>query len=78
MMLPRINGKISAKQVRIVDESGNELGVFSLADALSLARSRGDDLIEIEAEEEPPLCRVMDYGKYRWQLQQAQNDRAHE
>ena len=77
-MLPRINGKISAKQVRIVDESGNELGVFSLADALSLARSRGDDLIEIEAEEEPPLCRVMDYGKYRWQLQQAQNDRAHE
>ena len=76
MMLGRVNGKISAKEVRIVDESGEDLGVFSLADALSLARGRGEDLIEVDPEEEPPLCRVMDYGKYRWQLQQAQKDRA--
>jgi len=78
MMSGRVNGKISAKEVRIVDESGEELGVFCLADGLSLARSRGEDLIEIDAEEEPPLCRVMDYGKYRWQLQQSQKDRAHD
>jgi translation initiation factor IF-3 len=78
MMPGRINGEISAEEVRVIDERGEDLGVFSLADALSLARSRGEDLIEIDAEEEPPLCRVMDYGTYRWQLQQAQKDRAHD
>jgi len=78
MMPGRVNGKITAKQVRVVEESGDDLGVFFLGDALNLAKSRGEDLIEIDAREEPPLCRIMDYGKYRWQLQQAEKDREHD
>jgi len=76
-MIPtRVNGRIKAKEVRVVDKTGNELGVFPLADALNLARNRNEDLIEIGPDEEPPLCRVMDYGEYRWQLQQKQKGRA--
>jgi len=78
MIQPRVNGTIKAKVVRVADKTDNHLGVFSLADALNLARSRGEDLIEIGPDEEPPLCKVMDFGEYRWQLQQIQKDRAHD
>ena len=74
----RVNREITGEKLRLADDSGEELGVFSLEDALELAKSRGQDLIEIDADEQPPLCKVMDYGKYRWQLQQAQKDRAHD
>jgi len=76
--MTRVNGKITAKKLHAIDDSGEDLGVLLLADALNLARSRGQDLIEIDAEAQPPLCMVVDYGKYRWQLQEAQKDRAHD
>jgi len=78
MTLARVNHRITAKEVRVIDKAGDDLGVFSLADALSLAMSRGEDLIEIGPEDAPPLCQVMDYGLYRWQLEQAQRDRQHD
>jgi translation initiation factor IF-3 len=64
----RVNGKIRAPQVRVVDDRLADLGVMSLARALELARSRGVDLIEIGPDAEPPLCRLVDYAKYRYEL----------
>ena len=61
MISDRVNGRIRARQVRVIDKTGNQLGVFSLADALKLAQSRSEDLIEIDSEEVPPVCQVMDY-----------------
>lgn len=76
MLTDRINGKIRAPEVRIVNQHGVELGVLPLVQALELARSRGEDLIEVDSATKPPLCKLMDYGLYRWQLQQSGRNRA--
>ncbi len=78
MISARVNGRIRARQVRVIDEAGNQVGVFSLAEALRLAQNRNEDLIEVDPEEEPPVCQIMDYGEYRWRLQKIQKDRAHD
>jgi translation initiation factor IF-3 len=78
MLQSRVNGRIRAKNVRVVDKAGDELGVFSLTEALNLAQGRREDLVEIGPEEEPPLCQVIDYGEYRWRLQEQQKGRAHD
>jgi translation initiation factor IF-3 len=77
-MKARVNLQISAPEVKLVDESGNELGVFTLERALEFVRSRGEDLVEIDPDALPPVCQVIDYGSYLYRLQQARNDRAHE
>jgi translation initiation factor IF-3 len=63
----RVNAKISADQVQVVDEYGKQFGIMSLGDALSLARSRGVDLVEIEPAANPPVCRIIDFGKFRYE-----------
>lgn len=63
----RRNGKIRAREVRVLDEEKNALGVMSLSDALRLAQSKGLDLIEIAPNAEPPVCRIIDYGKFRYE-----------
>ena len=78
MMPARVNGKITATQVRLIDDAGGELGVLTLERALDLARSRGEDLVEVGPDDTPPLCQLIDYGKYRWRLQQALEDRKHD
>ena len=78
MMPARVNGKITATQVRLIDDAGGELGVLTLERALDLARSRGEDLVEIGSDDTPPLCQLIDYGKHRWRLQQAREDRKHD
>ena len=78
MMNTRVNLQITVDEVRVVTEDGDDLGVLSRADALEFVRSRGEDLVEIDPETVPPLCRVIDYGKYQFQLQQARKDRAHD
>jgi translation initiation factor IF-3 len=62
--LHRRNGKIRAREVRVIDDAKEQLGVMSLNDALALARSKGLDLIEIAASATPPVCRIVDYGKF--------------
>ena len=62
--LHRRNGKIRAREVRVIDELKQQLGVMSLGDALALARAKGLDLIEIAATATPPVCRIVDYGKF--------------
>jgi translation initiation factor IF-3 len=65
--LHRINGKIRAREVRVLDDSRQQLGVMSLNDALRLARSKDLDLIEIAANADPPVCRIVDYGKFLYE-----------
>lgn len=64
----RVNGKIRAREVRVIGGDGKQLGVFLLNDALVLARQHGVDLVEISANAVPPVCRLIEIGKYRYEL----------
>lgn len=64
----RINREIRAPRVRVVDEEGGQAGVISLSEALAKAELVGLDLVEIAPNAEPPVCKIIDYGKYRYQM----------
>jgi translation initiation factor IF-3 len=64
----RINKQIRAAELRVIDDAGESMGVFSLADALLEAEKRGVDLIEINPQSNPPIAKLMDYGKYLYEL----------
>lgn len=61
-------------QVRVIDADGNQLGVMQTKDALSTAEAAGLDLVEIAATATPPVCRIMDYGKYKYQMSKKTKD----
>ena len=63
----RVNGKIRAREVRVIGTDGKQLGVLALGEALNLARANGVDLVEIAANATPPVCRLVDYGKFRYE-----------
>ena len=63
----RVNGKIRAREVRVIGVDGKQLGVIQLTEALNLARQHGVDLVEIAAAATPPVCRLVDFGKYRYE-----------
>jgi len=63
----RVNNKIRAREVRVIGDEGEQLGVMGLNEALAMARARGVDLVEIAATATPPVCRLVDYGKYRYE-----------
>jgi translation initiation factor IF-3 len=60
----RINEEIRAKEVRLIGEAGEQLGVFPLREALDIAREHNVDLVEVAPQADPPVCRLLDYGKY--------------
>jgi translation initiation factor IF-3 len=64
----RVNGKIRAREVRVIDGQDKNLGVLLLNDALTLARQQGVDLVEISATANPPVCRLVQIGKFRYEL----------
>ncbi len=64
----RVNGKIRAREVRVIGVEGNQLGVMPLTDAINLARHHAVDLVEIAATATPPVCRLVDFGKYRYEI----------
>ncbi len=64
----RVNGKIRAREVRVIGADGGQLGVMPLNEALILARNQTVDLVEIAPNATPPVCRLVDYGKYRYEL----------
>ena len=64
----RVNGKIRAREVRVIGVDGGQLGVIPLTDALNLARQHAVDLVEIAATAVPPVCRLVDFGKYRYEI----------
>ena len=63
----RVNGKIRAREVRVIGLDGKQLGVLQLGDALNLARANGVDLVEIAPNATPPVCRIVDFGKFRYE-----------
>jgi len=65
--LHRRNGKIRAREVRVLDQAKQQLGVMSLNDALRLAYGKGLDLVEIAPTARPPVCRIVDYGKFLYE-----------
>ncbi len=70
----RVNGKIRAREVRVIGPDGNQLGVFPLNEALNLARQHGVDLVEISANAVPPVCRIIEIGKFRYELAKKEKD----
>lgn len=69
----RVNGKIRAREVRVIGIEGHQYGVLPLGEAINLARANGVDLVEIAANATPPVCRLVDFGKYRYE--QAKKDK---
>ena len=69
----RINDRINASEVRLISSSGDQVGVVTKTKALEIARSEELDLVEIVANQTPPVCRVMDFGKYKFE----QSKKAH-
>ncbi len=64
---PRINRRIRIPQVRVIDSDGSQIGVISTSEALALAEERGLDLVEVSPKARPPVCKIMDYGKYMYE-----------
>jgi len=71
---PRINQDIKAKEVRLINYNGENLGIVPLKEALHIAEDVGLDLIEISPQVNPPVCKVLDYGKYKYELQKKKNE----
>jgi translation initiation factor IF-3 len=63
-----VNERIRVREVRLIDENGEQLGIVPTVDALRLARERELDLVEVSGKSSPPVCKIMDYGKYKYQL----------
>jgi translation initiation factor IF-3 len=69
----RINDRIRVPRVKVVDENGAMLGEMPTLQALQIARERGFDLVEVAAEARPPVCKLLDYGKYKYEQKKKQN-----
>jgi translation initiation factor IF-3 len=63
-----VNGKIIDREVRLIDENGKQLGVMSKTEALRIAEFRNFDLVNISPNAKPPVCKIMDYGKFRFEM----------
>ena len=71
---PRVNGDIRARSVRVIDPEGEQLGILDTRDALDKAASLGLDLVELQPNAEPPVCKIIDYGKFKYQAQKRANE----
>jgi len=71
-----INNFIRAKEVRVISETGEQLGVMNIFVAIELAKSKGLDLIQVTEKVEPPVCRIANYGKYLYQQQKKEKKMA--
>lgn len=72
--LPRANEKIVSKEVRLIDNDGTMLGICSIFDALAKANKAGLDLVEISPHASPPVCKVLDFGKFKYEAKKRLND----
>ena len=68
----RINESIRITPVRVIDQDGNQLGVIPTAEALEKAKEAGLDLVEVAGDAKPPVCRIMDYGKFNYEKKKRQ------
>jgi len=70
----RINERIRIAQVRVIGEDGAQLGIMAPADAIKMARDKGLDLVEVAPQTAPPVCRIMDFNKFRYEEQRRERD----
>ena len=71
---PRVNTEIGVPRVRLVDERGNMLGVVPRNEALTMAANAGLDLVEVAPNADPPVCKILDYGKFKYEEQKKKNE----
>jgi translation initiation factor IF-3 len=71
---PRVNHQIRIDKIRLIDGEGNMVGVVSVAEGLKMAEAAGLDLVEVSPGASPPVCKLLDYGKYKYQLQKKANE----
>ena len=69
-----INEEIREKEVRLVDEDGSQLGIVPIEEAQRLADEKGRDLVLIAPQAKPPVCKILDYGKYRYEIQKKEHE----
>lgn len=67
----RVNERIRVSQIRVIDDAGNQLGIMTPPDAMKLALAAGLDLVEVAPNGQPPVCRIMDYSKYKYDQEKA-------
>ncbi|HET6617186.1 MAG TPA: translation initiation factor IF-3, partial [Gemmatimonadota bacterium] len=71
---PRVNEQIRLSPVRLIDTDGAQLGVVTVDEAMSAAREKGLDLVEVAPNARPPVCRIMDYGRYKYEQAKAERE----
>jgi len=71
---PRINGAIRVPKVRCIDPDGEQLGVLDTAEAIRKAEEFGLDLVEVQPNADPPVCKILDYGKFKYEAQKRANE----
>ena len=71
---PRVNTEIGVPRVRLVDERGNMIGVVPRNEALTMAANAGLDLVEVAPNADPPVCKILDYGKFKYEEQKKKNE----
>ena len=70
----RINEQIRVREVRLIDDKGSQQGIISTLEALKMAREQGLDLVEVSPQAMPPVCKILDYGKYRFEAEKKLKD----
>ena len=70
----RVNRQIRAREVRLIDEKGKQIGIVPLQDALKIANEKGLDLVEIAPQANPPVCKILDYGKFLYELKKKEKE----
>jgi len=71
---PRINDEIDVREVRLIDADGEMIGVLSVKEAIQMAAEVGLDLVEVSPNAEPPVCKILDYGKFKYEAQKKANE----
>ncbi|MEN2998027.1 MAG: translation initiation factor IF-3 [Brevinematia bacterium] len=70
----RVNEKIRASEIRLIDVDGKQIGIVPISEALKTAYEKGLDLVEVSPDSNPPVCRIMDFGKYKYQLEKKERE----
>lgn len=71
---PRVNREIDVRSIRLVGADGEMIGVVSLREGLSMAEEAGLDLVEVSPNADPPVCKILDYGKFKYEIQKKKNE----
>jgi len=70
----RVNERIRAREIRVIDDDGTQLGIKSPQEALEIARSKGLDLVEVAPQAAPPVCRIINFGKWQYEQKKKQKE----